>query len=231
MTATIDDVRRELEDLAAWRSFGMIPPLTGRMRTSPQGAGNTSRGLTVTLSGRRTAVDQPTSATEQWKPVVGYEGLYEVSNQGRVRSLDRIDRRGCLRRGCIRRPAPNNAQGHLRLGLYKNNEFSRMYVHRLVLEAFVGPCPEGMEACHWDDDPTNNQLSNLRWAPRSENNHDRARNGRDHNLRKTHCPQGHPYDRDNTYVDTRGRRRCRICLARHRRESLARRHSQERLAA
>ena len=54
MTATIDDVRQELTDIArwaplmpaTWMSFGTIPPLTGRMRTSPQGAGNTSRGLT-----------------------------------------------------------------------------------------------------------------------------------------------------------------------------------------
>jgi hypothetical protein len=54
----------------------------------------------------------------------------------------------------------------------------RRYVHHLVLEAFVGPRPKGMECCHWDDDATNNRLSNLRWGTRLDNMQDRIRNGR-----------------------------------------------------
>ena len=54
----------------------------------------------------------------------------------------------------------------------------RGYVHRLVLEAFVGPCPEGMECCHWDGDRTNNRLSNLRWDTPTANAADRERHGR-----------------------------------------------------
>jgi hypothetical protein len=51
------------------------------------------------------------------------------------------------------------------------------YVHRLVLEAFIGPCPHGMEACHWDGRPENNQLSNLRWDTDLANQADSARHG------------------------------------------------------
>lgn len=50
-------------------------------------------------------------------------------------------------------------------------------VHRLILEAFVGSCPEGMEACHWNDDPTDNRLENLRWDTHRANGADMVRNG------------------------------------------------------
>ncbi len=53
------------------------------------------------------------------------------------------------------------------------------FVHRLVLEAFVGPCPKGMECCHNDGDPTNNNLSNLRWDTRKANSADRKKHGTD----------------------------------------------------
>lgn len=51
------------------------------------------------------------------------------------------------------------------------------YVHRLVLEAFVGPCPPGMECCHNDGDPSNNALANLRWDTSASNNADKIRHG------------------------------------------------------
>lgn len=57
------------------------------------------------------------------------------------------------------------------------------YVHRLILEAFIGPCPDGMEGCHFDDDPSNNRLTNLRWDTPKANKADAFRNGRLHFLR------------------------------------------------
>jgi hypothetical protein len=107
--------------------------------------------------------------TEKWKPVVGYEGIYEVSDQGRVRGLDRTDRSGKLRKGGIRKQKTSR-DGYKTIGL--RNVFIRTFsVHRLVLGAFVGPCPEGMECCHFpDNDPSNNNLDNLRWDT-PENNH------------------------------------------------------------
>lgn len=124
---------------------------------------------------------------ERWLPIVGFEGLYEVSDFGRVRSVDRIlpyerrdqysgrilsfDRKRC---GQILRAGPSNS-GHLSVVLGRGQTRS---VHTLVLEAFVGPCPEGHESCHGDDDPINNKLENLRWGTRSDNLHDAIRNGK-----------------------------------------------------
>ena len=162
--------------------------------------------------------------TEQWKPVVGYEGLYEVSDHGRVRSLDRTvsyskewNRR--LSGRVLKSPLSVNG-GYPQVRLTKNNRGSTKSIHRLVLEAFVGPCPEGMQACHYDDDPTNNRLENLRWGTRSHNERDKLRNGNHNNAKKTHCPQGHEYTPENTYL-YRGRRDCRICkLERNRKSQL-----------
>ena len=146
---------------------------------------------------------------ENWRPIPGYEGVYEVSDLGRVRSLDRIDARG--RRICGRALRPGiTRSGHLQVNLCLDGKRRWTYVHRLVLMTFVGPAPEGMEGCHGNGRPADNRLANLRWASQSENNRDRVRHGTHHEARKTHCPQGHAYDSFNTYIDARGRR-CRIC--------------------
>jgi hypothetical protein len=85
-------------------------------------------------------------------------------------------------------------------------------VHRLVLLAFVGPCPKGMEACHWDDNPGNNHLSNLRWDTSLANKRDMARNGiGNQNWMKTHCVRGHEFTPENTYARGDGGRDCRAC--------------------
>jgi hypothetical protein len=103
---------------------------------------------------------------EVWKPVVGYEGSCVVSNMGRVRS--------CA--GVVRKPYYRNP-GYAIVNLSRPKSIKTWYVHRLVLEAFVGPCPDGMECCHNDGDPTNNRLENLRWDTRCANQADRVRHG------------------------------------------------------
>lgn len=147
---------------------------------------------------------------ERWLPVVNYEGIYEVSDQGRVRSLDRKDARGRQRRGRMRSLA-KQPSGHLTVALCRERVQQHYQVHWLVLEAFVGPRPAGMFGCHWDDDPSNNHLDNLRWATRSENVKDSVRNGTHHMARRTHCPQGHEYTPENTYRKPSGQRYCREC--------------------
>lgn len=88
-----------------------------------------------------------------------------------------------------------------------------MQVHRLVLTAFVGPCPDGLECCHWDDNPAHNCLGNLRWDTRSANQVDRIRNGRNPDANKTHCDRGHAFDEVNTYTNPKtGKRYCRPCI-------------------
>lgn len=99
---------------------------------------------------------------EVWKPVPGYEGLYEVSNQGRVRSF----RRGA--NGKIRVPT-QSVNGHLYVTLGRGVNKT---VHSLVLATFVGPRPIGQECCHNDGNPSNNCLSNLRWDSHRENARD-----------------------------------------------------------
>lgn len=147
---------------------------------------------------------------EKWKAIPGCEGFYEVSDRGRVRSLDRIVALGRRRKGQFLSPDRGH-RGHLQVTLYKNGKRERIFVHRLVLQAFVGACPSGMEACHWNDIPDDNRLENLRWDTPSANRHDSLRNGRHYNANKTHCHRGHEYTAENTYVPPSGERQCREC--------------------
>lgn len=147
---------------------------------------------------------------ETWVPVAGYEGRYEVSDLGRVRSLTRKNSRGRLRQGRLLRPR-KTSRDHLSVAFYVDRVRRDFQIHHLVLEAFVGPRPDGMEGCHWDDDPANNSLDNLRWDTRSANVLDSVRNGTHHMARVTHCPQGHPYTPENTYSYPAGNRACREC--------------------
>lgn len=106
--------------------------------------------------------------SEIWKVIPGL-GLYEVSDHGRVRSL---------RRGAPMIMKPNKVgRGYHALSLWADGVAHRRYVHHLVLLAFIGPRPSGMEACHGDADITNNRLSNLRWDTHSANVRDTIRHG------------------------------------------------------
>lgn len=151
---------------------------------------------------------------EQWRPVVGYEGLYEVSEYGNVRSLDRTVRTSnSLRtyKGRVLKLHPDH-RDYLRAVLSKPGQRPvTRRVHLLVLLAFVGPRPDRLMACHGDGNNRNNHFSNLRWDTCSANQHDRVRHGKHFNALKTHCPQGHLYDLENTYIRRGGGRNCRKC--------------------
>lgn len=118
--------------------------------TSTQGATNSRTEL----------MDQ---SLEQWRPVVGYEGLYEVSDQGRIWS--HISNR------YLKLSIANTGYHQVNL---KN---SIKHVHRLVLEAFVGPCPESHEGCHANGNRIDNRLCNLRWDTRKGNMSDAIKHG------------------------------------------------------
>lgn len=160
--------------------------------------------------------------SEHWRPVPGWEGFYAVSDHGRVRSEHRVilQTNGIRRivRERILRPAPD-AHGHLHLMLFRNGCGTTFKVHHLVLSAFVGPRPPGMDGLHWDDVPDNNMLSNLRYGTPSDNRHDQVRNGRNHQANKTQCIAGHEFTQENTIVRRGGTRDCRACAYRRSAES------------
>ena len=118
---------------------------------------------------------------EQWRPVVGYEGLYEVSDHGAVRSVHHttIDSRGVPRvfRSRLLRPRYEGNPGYALVRLYRNGVHGYFRVHTLVAAAFIGPRPDGMEVAHGDGDRSHNCLRNLRYATPSANQLDRAKHG------------------------------------------------------
>ena len=108
-----------------------------------------------------------TIETEIWKPKKDYEGLYEVSNLGRIKSLGNGNSNNSKER--ILKPGKVKG-GYLQVYLSKNRENKRFYVHRLVAETFI-PNPDNLPFInHKDEDKTNNRVDNLEWCTREYNN-------------------------------------------------------------
>jgi hypothetical protein len=118
----------------------------------------------------------------EYRAIEGEPG-YRVGNDGSVWScLQRVYLVGNGRRGVSYQPCgdwvlllqnQNRDDGYLEVQIRGKHRL----VHRLVLEAFVGPCPDGMECCHDDGNPSNNRLDNLRWDTKRNNQNDRLRHG------------------------------------------------------
>lgn len=163
--------------------------------------------------------------TERWLPVPGYEGSYEVSDLGRVRSLPRrVNRTGTVTgQGVPERilAQTDHPKGYLYVTLYQGNRANKQRVHHLVLKAFVGPRPHGLEGCHNNGEYRDNRLTNLRWDTHDSNIQDAVAHGTHVNARKTHAPCGHPYD----WLDAHGKRRCRSCLLKAKKQQYRKRKS------
>ena len=100
---------------------------------------------------------------EEWRPIEGYEGLYEVSSYGRVRSLDKYDSMNRFLRGRILRLFTDGL-GYLRAQLYSNSKRKSFLVHRLVAQAFI-PNPDNLpQVNHRDENPSNDNVDNLEWC-------------------------------------------------------------------
>lgn len=118
------------------------------------------------------------SAPEEWRPVLGYEGLYEVSSKGNVRSVvrtvERVHPKNASRTqvraygGRVLR-LQNARQGYVSVGLWRQNRGHTYDVHVLVCEAFLGVRVAGMDVNHKDGDRKNNSVENLEWVTRREN--------------------------------------------------------------
>lgn len=168
--------------------------------------------------------------TEIWLSIPGYEGSYEVSNLGRVRSLDRVNSRGWSLKGKIL--SPIDAGRYYQNTLTKDGKGVKYLTHRLVLEAFVGPPGKDEQGCHNDGNSKNNHLSNLRWDTSSANQRDKVIHGTHPEARKVKCPRGHPLVEPNLVrADVlRGKRNCKACMwarNRSRRDSTLRNDMQQ----
>lgn len=109
---------------------------------------------------------------EKWKTIDGYEGIYQVSNQGRVKSLSRKvphARHGFVSvKEKILKPDTNH-DGYARVGLCKEGLNSTHKVHRLVATAFLQKKDDGNVVNHIDGNKSNNSVKNLEWVTQSEN--------------------------------------------------------------
>lgn len=125
-------------------------------------------------------VGEVPAQTERWLPVVGLEGCYEVSDRGRIRSVPRTMHRSDGREHRVRSRVmkqQTNAYGYLMVTLFEAGKQHMKAVHRAVLEAFAGPCPDGMECRHLNGNKKDARLENLAWGTPKENGQDRVRHG------------------------------------------------------
>ena len=107
---------------------------------------------------------------KQWKSIVGYEGLYEVSNTGLVRSVDRIGWNGYTFHNIKGRILKTgNTKSYSQITLSKNNMIYRTLAHRLVALHFLDNPNNYPYVCHRDNNPSNNSVDNLYWGTQSMN--------------------------------------------------------------
>lgn len=163
-----------------------------------------------------------TPAPEFWRPVPDAPG-YEASSLGRVRSVDRVihyrDGRTYKYRGRVLRPVTNPRNGYLYVAIGKTRTVA---VHRLVLLAFIGEPPDGMECRHLNGVRTDARLDNLTWGTSRENNHDIVKHGNHRQASKDACPRHHLLQAPNLAAYCPGSAPRRACLACARAHSLCR---------
>lgn len=134
---------------------------------------------------------------QEWRPVPGFEGLYQVSDQGLVWSL---------RRTIVLKPF-SNRDGYLYVALHKDRKQTTHYLHRLVARTFLAPPPDGMEILHGPGGQRDNSRGNLRYGTHAENVRESVEQGTHASVAKETCPKKHPLDgkrRD-------GKRYCKQC--------------------
>lgn len=156
---------------------------------------------------------QPTPETWLPVPIPGYEGRYEVSDRGRVRSL--------LRRGRVLAQSEHRTGMYWQVGLLAQGakSGSARLVHHLVAAAFLGPRPPGAVVRHLNGDSRDNRPSNLAYGTPAENIADSIAHGTNYHVhvlaKRTECINGHPWTPENTRIayGPKGntKRRCRAC--------------------
>lgn len=153
-------------------------------------------------------------APEEWRPVVGWEGLYEVSSKSRIRTIGRtiLTKDGKTRKVPERiRKIQTRVCGHLSIDLKDEGKRGTYLVHRLVAAAFI-PNPHNHPLVrHLNDDPGDNRLENLAWGAKTDNSFDMVRNGLHYWASRIACSRGHTYTEESTRVTSK-QRNCRECV-------------------
>lgn len=114
---------------------------------------------------------------EIWNPVIGFEGLYEVSSDANVRSIRRQNPKNKRWMGGSLVKPIIGSRGYYVVNLTRSGLRKQVFLHKMVLEAFLGPRPEGMQGCHNDGNPLNCIFENLRWDTPSGNHKDKRLHG------------------------------------------------------
>ena len=157
------------------------------------------------------------SRAEFWVPIVGYEGYYEVSNYGKVRSLDRtitVDRQSYSydkRLKSIEKAIGLDGNGRPKVELDKYGKSHSINIHVLVAQHFVLGRKPGLIVCHKDGNEMNNHASNLYWGTYIENAQDTIKHGNNYHLNKELCPRKHKLQEPNLRTSNAKYRRCLSC--------------------
>jgi hypothetical protein len=150
---------------------------------------------------------------EIWKDIPNYEGLYQVSNFGRVKSLERV----FYNRGPRYLPETlmlfdvSGGNPYRRVKLSKNGRYRRFGVHVLVALCFIGPRPTGYSVLHGKEGKFVNTVENLSYGTHKQNMQDKKRDGTQWQLSIEVCPWGHPYSGNNLNFNSPPHRRCFAC--------------------
>ena len=139
----------------------------------------------------------------RWSDPVGYEGIYSVSEVGDVYSY-RLKRN--LKQS-------SHEKGHLVVGTSPLDGLpkSQVYVHRLVALAFIYNPDGHLLVRHYDDNPANNRVENLKWGSYKNNAQDSLRNGKNYLANQTHCINGHAYADGDHRASGNSKRFCQKC--------------------
>lgn len=194
-----------MKSVASTANIGREDSRLKGARKTPATAGTAPGNGRLTHESESTMTDSSAwPPDENWRQIPSLGPAYEASDQGRARKRLATGGFRLLKNVVI-------DGGYHVIRVKRDGKQRKLRIHRLVLEAFVGPCPDGMECCHNDGDPGNNRLSNLRWDTKSANEFDQVRHGTHVSARKTRCKMDHPFDAVNTVARRDGGRDCRAC--------------------
>lgn len=174
----IPDTSNDTCALTRIAKFSALHKITGPQGWCPAIPKQASLLRSESMSERDSICASEEKLEVERRPIPGWPG-YEAGSDGSIWSTKRRGRFGKwdMAGGLRQMKVYRMPKGYLLAQLSKNGKYHWRLVHRLVLEAFVGACPPGLEACHWNGIKDDNRLANLRWDTRSANARDKERHG------------------------------------------------------